>query len=69
MVSFEQGVLTAAEFNRLAGFLINPMDVAGVAIMTTAGSRVAEVMKPAIYGGLVAVAIRSVVHYWWFAPL
>ncbi|MEZ5534714.1 MAG: nucleoside recognition family protein [Thiolinea sp.] len=68
MDSIEQGVLTIAEFNRLAGFLINPMDVAGVAIMTTAGSRVSEVMKPAIYGGLVAIAIRSVVHYWWFAP-
>lgn len=68
MESLEQGLVSADEFNRLAGFLIHPLDVAGIAIMMTAGSRVAEVMKPAIYGGLVAIAIRSLVHYWWFIP-
>nr|CAA6830717.1 MAG: Nucleoside recognition family protein [uncultured Thiotrichaceae bacterium] len=67
MDSMEQGLVSVGEFNRLAGFLINPLDVAGVAIMMTAGSRVAEVIKPALYGAAVAIVIRSLVHYWWFA--
>lgn len=69
MESMEQGLVSADEFNRLAGFLIHPLDVAGIAIMMTAGSRVAEVMKPAIYGALVAIFLRSLVHYWWFAAV
>lgn len=69
MDSMEQGLVSAGEFNRLAGFLIHPLDVAGVAIMMTAGSRVAEVIKPALYGAAVAIVVRSLVHYWWFAPV
>jgi spore maturation protein SpmB len=66
MDSLEQGLVSVDEFNRLAGFLIHPLDVAGVALMISAGKRVAEVLKPALYGAVVAIAIRTVLHYIWF---
>jgi spore maturation protein SpmB len=66
MDSLEQGLVSVDEFNRLAGFLIHPLDVAGVALMISAGKRVAEVLKPALYGAVVAIAIRTVLHYVWF---
>lgn len=59
----KQGLVSAAEFNRMAGFLIHPLDVAGVAILGAAGPRVAAVVRPAIYGALVAVAFRTLLHF------
>lgn len=64
--ALEQGLLSVQDFNRLAGFLIHPLDVAGVALMISAGKRVAEVLKPALYGAGVAIMIRSVLHLLWF---
>ncbi|MCG8428384.1 MAG: hypothetical protein MI754_13595 [Chromatiales bacterium] len=62
-----QGTLSAIDMNRLAGFLIHPMDIVGVAILITAGSRVASVVRPAIYGALVGILFRTLCHY--FLPL
>lgn len=58
----QQGLLDRVDLNRIAGLLIHPFDVAGVAILISAGPRVAAVLRPAIYGGLVAIAIRTLLH-------
>jgi len=63
MVDFiDNGLITMTEFNRLAGLLISPLDIAGVAILISAGPRVAAVLKPALYGALTAVLVRTVAH-------
>lgn len=62
MEQFNQGVLTVRDINLLAGLLLCPLDVAGVAILIAAGKPVAEVAKPAIYGALVGVAFRVTAH-------
>jgi len=58
----DQGQVTIAEFNRLAGFLIHPYDVAGIAVLISAGQRVAEVLKPALLGAAIAIILRSLIH-------
>ena len=59
----DQGQITILEFNRLAGFLISPYDVAGIAVLISAGKRVAEVLTPALIGGAIAIALRTVAHW------
>jgi len=49
-------------FNRAAGFLINPFDVAGVAVLISAGPRVAKVWKAAAGGAVVGIAVRCAGH-------
>lgn len=56
------GVTTVTTLNHGAGFLIHPLDVAGVAIMMSAGRRVAAVWKPAALGAAVGIAARTVGH-------
>jgi len=58
----DQGQISVLEFNRLAGFLIHPYDVAGIAVLISAGQRVAEVLKPALLGAGVAIALRTLLH-------
>lgn len=58
----QQGLIQTVDLNRIAGLLIHPFDIAGIAILISAGPRVAAVLKPAIYGALVAIAIRGVAH-------
>jgi spore maturation protein SpmB len=60
--ALDQGQMTIDEFNRIAGLLINPYDVAGVAILISAGTRVAEVLKPALLGAGVAIILRTLIH-------
>jgi len=57
-----QGLISTAEFNRLAGFLIHPFDLAGIAILIAAGRRVASVLKPALLGAVVGILLRAVLH-------
>jgi len=57
------GQISVTDLNRLAGFLIHPFDIAGVAILISAGPRVAAVVRPAILGAVVAILMRSVVHF------
>ena len=59
----DQGLLTVNELNQLAGFLIHPFDVAGIAVLISAGQRVAEVLKPALYGAAIAIFLRTIVHW------
>jgi spore maturation protein SpmB len=58
----DQGQFSIYDINRFAGFLINPFDVAGVAVLISAGQRVAEVIKPALMGAAVAIALRALAH-------
>lgn len=58
----QQGTLSAHDLNRVAGLLIHPFDVAGVAILISAGPRVAAVLRPAVYGALLAITLRTVLH-------
>ncbi|THF64400.1 nucleoside recognition family protein [Pseudothauera rhizosphaerae] len=57
-----EGTLSAAALNASAGFLIHPLDVAGVAILISAGRRVAGVLRPALAGAAVGIALRTVGH-------
>lgn len=56
------GQFSAALLNQGAGFLINPLDVPGVAILVSAGRRVASVWKPAALGAVVGIAVRTLCH-------
>jgi spore maturation protein SpmB len=58
-----QGLLSAEDMNRMAGFLIHPFDIVGVALFVAAGPRVASVLRPAIYGALIAILVRTFIHY------
>lgn len=58
----KSGTATVESLNASAGFLIHPLDVAGVAVLISAGRRVAEVWKPAALGAVVGIAIRTVGH-------
>ncbi|NVK17650.1 MAG: nucleoside recognition family protein [Methylocystaceae bacterium] len=57
-----QGLLSVDEFNRLAGFWIHPYDVTGIAVLISAGPRVAAVLKPALLGAGVAIILRTIAH-------
>ena len=60
------GALSATDLNRIAGLLAHPVDVAGVAILISAGPRVAAVMRPALYGAGVAIVLRAAAHFFLF---
>ncbi|MCP8688634.1 nucleoside recognition domain-containing protein [Marinobacterium sedimentorum] len=57
-----QGLISAADLNRMAGFVTNPLDLAGVAIMTAAGKRVGRVARAAVWGALAGMLLRGVLH-------
>lgn len=58
----KSGATTIATLNGSAGFLIHPLDVAGVAVLISAGPRVANVWKPAALGAVVGIALRTAGH-------
>ena len=58
----KSGLTTVATLNASAGFLTHPLDVGGLAILISAGPRVARVWKPATLGALVGVAARTLGH-------
>ena len=59
-----QHVISVDLLNHGAGFLIHPMDLPGVAILISAGRRVAGVWKPAVLGSCVGIGVRTVAHVW-----
>lgn len=61
-----EGLIASADLNRMAGFLIHPTDIAGIAILISAGPRVASVLRPALLGGFLAIGLRTLFHYLWF---
>jgi len=58
----KSGATSIATLNASAGFLIHPLDVAGVAVLISAGPRVAKVWKPAALGAAVGIALRTASH-------
>lgn len=58
----KEGSITVLELNRMAGFLTNPCDLVGVAVLISAGARSASVVRPAIAGAAVGIMIRGVLH-------
>ena len=56
------GQVSATFINHSAGLLINPLDIPGVAILISAGRRVADVWKPAALGSAVGILARAVGH-------
>lgn len=56
------GTMSAVDLNRLAGFMINPLDLVGLAVLCPAGSRVSEVKWPALKGAAVGILFRGVLH-------
>lgn len=58
----KSGAASLATLNGSAGFLIHPLDVAGVAVLISAGRRVAAVWKPAALGAVVGIALRAGGH-------
>lgn len=66
MELLNSGALTAIEFNRLAGLMINPFDIVGVSVLLTAGKRVHGIAKVAMLGAVVGLLARGVFHWWWF---
>ena len=56
------GQISAGLVNASAGFLIHPMDIPGVAILSTAGRRIGAVWKPAVLGSLAGIAVRTCAH-------
>lgn len=61
----ESGALTAADLDRLAGLMINPLDFVGVLVLCPAGTRSAQVKWAAIQGALVGILLRGVIHLVW----
>ena len=58
----KQGSISTVELNRMAGFLTNPCDIVGVAVLISAGARCASVVRPAIAGAAVGILLRGVLH-------
>jgi spore maturation protein SpmB len=56
------GAANAAMLNTSAGFLLNPFDLPGVAILISSGRRVAAVWKPAALGACAGIALRTAAH-------
>jgi len=59
----EKGAMSALHLNRIAGFMIHPFDIVGLAFYATAGKRVAQAVRPAVKGALVGILARGVVHF------
>ena len=62
----QEGALSIDEINRLAGFIINPLDLVGVALFVSAGAKTASVIRPAIAGALCGVTGRAILHLLFF---
>jgi spore maturation protein SpmB len=58
----KEGSISVLELNRMAGFLTNPCDLVGVAVLISAGARCSSVVRPALAGAVVGILIRGVLH-------
>ena len=56
------GQISVELLNASAGFLISPFDLVGVAVLISAGRRVAAVWRPAALGACIGIALRTVGH-------
>ena len=58
----KEGAITTVELNRMAGFLTNPCDIVGVAVLISAGTRCSSVVRPAVAGAAAGILLRGVLH-------
>ncbi len=58
----QEGSLSALELNRLAGAVINPFDPVGIAVLISAGPRVASCLRAAVCGAVVGILVRATLH-------
>jgi len=56
----KQAPIAASSLNSSAGFLLNPLDLPGVAIFLSASKRLGRVCAPATGGACVGIALRTV---------
>ena len=56
------GQMSVELLNASAGFLIHPFDIPGVAVLISAGKRVAAMWVPAALGACAGIAVRSLGH-------
>ena len=59
----QEGGISALELNRLAGLIINPLDLVGFAVLTAPGPRVKSAARPAFLGAVVGILVRAGLHY------
>lgn len=57
----KQGVISVEELNRMA-FVTNPLDLAGIAIFSVIGARIASVVRYAVYGAIFGMIVRAGIH-------
>jgi spore maturation protein SpmB len=57
-----KGQASALLLNQSAGLLISPLDIPGVAVLISAGRRVAGVWRPAALGACVGILVRTLGH-------
>jgi len=62
----QEGSLGIVDINRLAGLMINPLDLVGIALMISAGPKTASVVKPAIAGAICGLVVRAALHLIFF---
>jgi len=61
----DKGLMSALDLNKIAGFVINPLDPVGVAILAS-GPKSSKVVKPAIIGGIIGIFIKGILHILYF---
>lgn len=57
--------IDASFLNTSAGWLINSLDVPGVAILVSASPMLAKLWKPAVLGALIGITVRALGHTQW----
>jgi hypothetical protein len=57
-----KGQVGALLLNQSAGFLIHPLDIPGIAVLISAGRRVAGVWRPAALGACAGILVRTLGH-------
>ena len=57
-----KGLASTLLLNQSAGLLISPLDIPGVAVLISAGRRVAGVWRPAALGACVGILVRTLGH-------
>lgn len=60
-----KGQVGALLLNQSAGFLIHPLDIPGIAVLISAGRRVAGVWRPAALGACAGILVRTLGHAYW----
>lgn len=57
-----QGLITPQELNRMAGFTLNPFDIAGVALFASIGKRISGVVRYSVYGAFFGLFLKGLMH-------